>query len=368
MTRIAEHCRGCISGRASLNPAIFQWGNGTTALFSVVGLKLQILANSLNVMMNPPKVFVSHASEDKQRFVLKFAERLRANGIDAWLDKWEMSPGDSLVQKIFEQGIKDAGAVIVVLSNNSVNKPWVREEIDAAFVKRINGASKLIPLVIDDCPIPECLKSTVWERVADVENFETALANIVRAVFGQTEKPPIGAAPLYIRNAVAVAGLTPIDSALFAALCGDCIDRNIERVDGPDLLKLFESLNIKEDEACDCLLILEGRGYVELLKIQGVDIGRAGPTHFGFHEYLRSTRSDYGQMLKKVALLIVNEQQMEGAKLCKSIGQPVLITNRIVQYFERRGWIQAVHSQLSLSDFIIHRVSPELKRWLQQQP
>jgi hypothetical protein len=33
-----------------------------------------------------PKVFISHASEDKERFVLAFAERLRASGVDAWLD------------------------------------------------------------------------------------------------------------------------------------------------------------------------------------------------------------------------------------------------------------------------------------------
>lgn len=34
-----------------------------------------------------PKVFVSHASEDKERFVTEFATKLRAKGVDAWLDK-----------------------------------------------------------------------------------------------------------------------------------------------------------------------------------------------------------------------------------------------------------------------------------------
>lgn len=62
-------------------------------------------------MTSPPRVFVSHASEDKERFVNGFATRLRANGVDAWLDKWEMLPGDSLVGKIFEEGLKDAQAV-----------------------------------------------------------------------------------------------------------------------------------------------------------------------------------------------------------------------------------------------------------------
>ena len=60
-----------------------------------------------------PKVFISHASEDKQRFVVDFAQRLRANGVDAWLDQWEMKPGDSLVDKIFEEGLKDARLVLL---------------------------------------------------------------------------------------------------------------------------------------------------------------------------------------------------------------------------------------------------------------
>jgi len=62
--------------------------------------------------MEAPKVFISHASEDKDRFVIPFATRLRENGVDAWVDRWEMNPGDSLVDRIFEEGLKNAAAVI----------------------------------------------------------------------------------------------------------------------------------------------------------------------------------------------------------------------------------------------------------------
>jgi TIR domain len=75
-----------------------------------------------------PKVFLSHASEDKQRFVLPFATSLREKGIDVWLDKWEILPGDSLVDKLFEEGLKEAEAVLIVISAVSVTKPWVRQE------------------------------------------------------------------------------------------------------------------------------------------------------------------------------------------------------------------------------------------------
>lgn len=115
--------------------------------------------------MSPPRVFVSHASEDNSRFAVDFARRLRENGVDAGLDQREMNPGDSLVDKIFEEGLKDARAVIVVLSKSSVRKLWVRGELSASVVNRIIRGTRLIPVFIDDCEVPESLQSTVWQRV-----------------------------------------------------------------------------------------------------------------------------------------------------------------------------------------------------------
>jgi TIR domain len=46
-----------------------------------------------------PVVFCSHSSRDKP-IVEQFAARLRRDGIDAWLDKWEMSAGDDFIAKI----------------------------------------------------------------------------------------------------------------------------------------------------------------------------------------------------------------------------------------------------------------------------
>src|SRR5215207_9497571 len=101
--------------------------------------------------MEHPKVFVSHASEDKDRFVIDFATKLRSEqGLDAKVDTWEILPGDSLVRKIFDEGIGEAEAVIVVISEHSINKPWVREELDVSTVRSIEDGIKLIPVVIGD--------------------------------------------------------------------------------------------------------------------------------------------------------------------------------------------------------------------------
>jgi hypothetical protein len=88
-----------------------------------------------------PKVFVSHAAADNERFALGFATRLRANGIDAWFDQWELGPGDKLVDRIFEQGIGQAAAFIVILSEHSIDRPWVLAELDVAVVRQIESAT-----------------------------------------------------------------------------------------------------------------------------------------------------------------------------------------------------------------------------------
>src|SRR5260370_38542650 len=107
-----------------------------------------------------PKVFVSHASEDRARFVLGFATKLLENGIDAWLDKWEMHPGDSLVDKIFEVGIGGAEAVFIFFLQNWIWKTWVGEEMKYTVVERVKTGHKNIPILIYGFSVPKTLQIT----------------------------------------------------------------------------------------------------------------------------------------------------------------------------------------------------------------
>ena len=102
-----------------------------------------------------PKVFISHASADKERFVLEFATRLRGVGVNAWVDCWEMNPGDSVIDKIWDEGLKGCDAFIIVLSEHSIKSKWVHEELNTAFVKKIEDKTKLIPIRLDAAEVPE---------------------------------------------------------------------------------------------------------------------------------------------------------------------------------------------------------------------
>jgi len=166
------------------------------------------------------KVFVSHASEDKDRFVMDFSNKLMANGVDTWLDKWEMSPGDSLVDKIFEEGIKEADIFIVVLSKYSVNKPWVKEELNAGFVKRVGNNCKIIPIVLDDCIVPECLSSTIWEKINNLSSYDENFQRILNSIFGLSDKPLIGQVPARAKLKInEIYGLNKIDTIVFTEAC-----------------------------------------------------------------------------------------------------------------------------------------------------
>ena len=150
-----------------------------------------------------------------------------------------------MLTRSFEEGIKEAKAVVVVLSKFSVEKPWVKEELNAAFVKRINSGSKLIPVVIDDCNVPEALKSTLWELITDLSAYDSSLDRIVASIFGANDKPPIGSSPEYVQSFVdSIGGLNNIDSLVLRLSCEEVMKTgddfvNPERVFLKDGLPLF---------------------------------------------------------------------------------------------------------------------------------
>ncbi len=142
-----------------------------------------------------------------------------------WLDKWEILPGDSLVDKLFEEGLKEADAVLVVVSATSVSKPWVREELNTAIVNRITKQTKVIPVLLDDSDVPESLRSLVWESIRDVHNFSTQLDRIVAAIFGHREKPALGEPPSYVTER-RIPGLHQTDTLVLRAIYEEGVKRN----------------------------------------------------------------------------------------------------------------------------------------------
>jgi hypothetical protein len=75
----------------------------------------------------PPHVFISHASQDID-VVKALAEKLKARGIDVWLDAWQMGTGDNFVSHI-NTGLDQATAGLIVFSEHAHASPWVKAEV-----------------------------------------------------------------------------------------------------------------------------------------------------------------------------------------------------------------------------------------------
>lgn len=93
--------------------------------------------------------FLSHASEDKP-FVREIFTALKGKGYHCWFDEAEILPGDSLVDKVFREGLKASKLVILFLSKAFLSKGWPKAELETAIAKQIRLRKKtVIPFMID---------------------------------------------------------------------------------------------------------------------------------------------------------------------------------------------------------------------------
>lgn len=313
----------------------------------------------------PLKVFISHASEDKQRFVVDFAKRLRENGVDAWLDQWEMKPGDSLVDKIFEDGLKDAHAVIIVLSTISVQKPWVREELNTSVVNRISRGTKLIPVVIDECDVPESLKSTVWQKVDSLDDYRESLQRILSAIFDVTDKPAIGQPPARFSAAEPqISGLTRVDGLVLREIARLQIEVGNGLVMYDQLCSEPGLADLPQQELLDSLEILGQKYFIKIARVLGAPLSHVVLTDFGFQQFAEACVPDYHDVITRIAALLVNEKICQNVEIASRVEKPIAFVDFVLNLMEANNHIKV--SKYLGGQSQVWEISPSLRRALQQ--
>lgn len=97
-------------------------------------------------------VFLSHSSKDKP-LIEEIAFELINEGVDVWLDKWEIENGDILDEKI-NQGITESCFVILFLSSNSLKSSWVQKELNETLTREGRENKKyLLPVKLTECTL-----------------------------------------------------------------------------------------------------------------------------------------------------------------------------------------------------------------------
>jgi HD-GYP domain-containing protein (c-di-GMP phosphodiesterase class II) len=90
-------------------------------------------------------VFISHASEDKDRIARPLAEALRKKGLRVWYDEFSLKVGDSLHQKI-DEGLEQSRFGVVILSPRFFRKYWPREELNGLATREVDGTQVILPV------------------------------------------------------------------------------------------------------------------------------------------------------------------------------------------------------------------------------
>lgn len=133
------------------------------------------------------RVFLCHASQDKPA-VRTLYRRLSQAGYLPWLDEEDILPGQDWDLAI-RRALRQAHAVLVCLSRASVSKTgYVQKELGEALdllAEQPEGTIFLVPLLLEQCEVPERLKHLQVARLYEVTGYEklqAALQERVREV------------------------------------------------------------------------------------------------------------------------------------------------------------------------------------------
>lgn len=148
-------------------------------LSSVPSLIQDNAAPSITSNERQHDVFISHASEDKDKIVRPLATALVRKGLKVWFDEFELRIGDSLRQKI-DRGLAKSRVGLVVLSRSFINKGWTNYELDGIVTRAVTGEQILLPIwhditkqqVVDFSPslANKVARSTATHTVEDIAN------------------------------------------------------------------------------------------------------------------------------------------------------------------------------------------------------
>jgi hypothetical protein len=122
-------------------------------------------------------VFISYSSKDSS-FAERLALSLVESRIHVWIDKWEIKPGDSLIDKI-QGALTKSSFLLVILSENSVNSEWCKKELNSGLIREIESKEVvLIPVLLEKCEVPLFLKEKLYADFS--KSFDDGLKQLLR--------------------------------------------------------------------------------------------------------------------------------------------------------------------------------------------
>lgn len=201
-----------------------------------------------------PRAFICHATEDKEKYAIPLTAELLSCGVRAWIDEWEITFGDDLVQKIYNEGLDGDTAVIILITDASVEKPWVKDEMSFAKVKQIEGEGKVIPVPVHGCQVPNQFIHIRWAVWGENDTASDVAKRIADQLFNVEIKPPLGLPPGYIgKSRLKLQGLQEADLTALEAVFRAVINGGNLFTQIAECLPFSEELGLSQEEFLSAL-------------------------------------------------------------------------------------------------------------------
>jgi tetratricopeptide (TPR) repeat protein len=135
-------------------------------------------------------VFISYGHQDTA-WVHTLAENLHRAGLDVFLDKWEITPGDVVVHEL-ERGLLGSRNGILVVSPASMARPWVQQEYAVMVGRAVEGTQRLIPVLLGDVEVPPFAATRLWVDFRGVHGpeYERRVRQLVATLRGERPTRP----------------------------------------------------------------------------------------------------------------------------------------------------------------------------------
>jgi hypothetical protein len=133
----------------------------------------------------PLKVFLCHAHADRDP-VRALYTRLTNDGVDAWLDKEKLLPGQDWEMEI-RKAVREADVVVVCLSKQFNQAGFRQREVRLALdtaMEKPEGEIFIIPARLEECDNLESLRKWHWVDLFEKDGYE----RLMRALRSRADK------------------------------------------------------------------------------------------------------------------------------------------------------------------------------------
>jgi hypothetical protein len=148
--------------------------------------------------MDTPVVFISysHDNESHKNWVLKLATRLRENGVNTILDRWNISLGGDIAAFI-ERGLSKSDRILCICTDIYVKKAnegkggagYEKQIISAEYLKNQNTKT-VIPLIRNEkSMVPTFLEGRLYIDFSDEKSFEKNYEALLREILQEPSLP-----------------------------------------------------------------------------------------------------------------------------------------------------------------------------------